>query len=83
MLLAEVLTAAAPLLLKLLNEVAEGRTDEEKLLHAEYLLDKAAALRLTADDLAEIDRHRVAIRLARRARMLEVRARRLEGRQRG
>lgn len=83
MLLAEALAAAAPLLLKLLNEVAEGRTDEEKLLHAEYLLDKAAALRLTADDLAEIDRHRAAIRLARRSRMLEVRARRLEGRPRG
>lgn len=81
--LVEVVAAAAPLLLRLLNKVVEGRTDEEKLLHAEYLLDKAAALWLTADDLAEIDRHRAAIRLARRSRMLEVRARRLEGRSRG
>ena len=80
MLLAEVIAAAAPLLLKLLNEVVDERTPEEAALRAEYLLDKAAALRLTADDLAEIDRHRAAIRLARRSRMLEVKARRLAGR---
>ena len=80
MLLAEVIAAAAPLLLKLLNEVVDERTPEEAALRTEYLLDKAAAFRLTADDLAEIDRHRAAIRLARRSRMLEVKARRLEGR---